>query len=108
MKNAARVSFLLSLTLPTAMAVARSQAPLSTFVERFDRAIDAIVPADAQVEMLAQDFGIAEGPVWVDDGRLGYVLFSDIAANVIYRWSSGGGVSVFLERSGYTGPDPTN
>jgi gluconolactonase len=108
MKNAARASLLLSFVLPAAVAFARAQVPLSAFVERFDPAVDAIVPADAQVEMLAQDFGIAEGPVWIDDGRLGYVLFSDIAANVIYRWSPGGGVSVFLERSGYTGPDPTN
>ncbi len=112
MKKAARFSFLLSSILLIAVGFARSQAPLSAplgaFVERYDPAIDAIVPADAQVEMVAQDFGIAEGPVWIDDGRFGYVLFSDIPANVIYRWSPFGGVSVFLERSGYTGQDPMN
>jgi hypothetical protein len=35
----------------------------------------------------------------------GYLLFSDNAANVIYRWEQGKPLSVFLERSGYTGRD---
>ena len=112
MTKAARFSFLLPSILLTAVGFAQSpappSAPLGAFVERYDPAIDAIVPLDAQVEVLAQDFGIAEGPIWIDDGRSGYVLFSDIPANVIYRWSPFGGVSVFLEGSGYTGRDPMN
>ena len=89
MNKAARFSFLLPSILLTAVGFAQSQAPpgapLGAFVERYDPAIDAIVPQDAQVEVLAEDFGIAEGPIWIDDGRSGYVLFSDIPANVIYR-----------------------
>jgi gluconolactonase len=35
----------------------------------------------------------------------GFLLFSDIPANVIYRWSAGDGVSIYLEKSGYQKPD---
>jgi gluconolactonase len=43
----------------------------------------------------------------VRDGGRGHLLFSDNAANVIYKWAEGQPLSVFLERSGYTGPDVT-
>ncbi|MGH9439578.1 MAG: SMP-30/gluconolactonase/LRE family protein, partial [Terriglobia bacterium] len=36
----------------------------------------------------------------------GYLLFSDIPANVIDKWSPDGKVSVFLEKSGFTGTNP--
>jgi gluconolactonase len=42
------------------------------------------IPSDAKLEMLATGFLQPEGPVWVDS--LG-ILFSDIKANKIYRWS---------------------
>jgi gluconolactonase len=42
------------------------------------------IPADAKLEKLATGFLQPEGPVWVDS--LG-ILFSDIQANKIYRWS---------------------
>lgn len=71
---------------------------------RLDPALDDIVPAGAHVEKLAQ-FEFTEGPVWVRKG--GYLLFSDIPGNAIYKWSPGGDVSVFLKPSGYTGADPT-
>jgi len=43
-----------------------------------------------------------EGPVWVpQDG--GFLLFSDIPRNSIYKWQEGKGESLFLKPSGYTG-----
>ena len=77
-------------------------------VVKLDPALDAIVSADARLELLGECFGIAEGPVWVSEGRGGYLLFSDIAANVIYKWMPGRPTSVFLEQSGFTGTDNTN
>jgi gluconolactonase len=77
-------------------------------VVKLDPALDAIVSADARLELLGEGFGIAEGPVWVSEGPGGYLLFSDIAANVIYKWMPGGRTSVFLEKSGFTGTDNTN
>jgi gluconolactonase len=75
-------------------------------VVKLDPALDAVVSTDARLEQLGEGFGITEGPVWVSDG--GYLLFSDIAGNVIYRWTPGGQTSVFLEKSGFTGTDNTN
>ncbi len=73
-------------------------------VVRLDPALDAIVAPDARLDVLKSDvYGITEGPVWVPEGGSGHLLFSDIAANVIYRWSAQDEVTVFLKDSGYTG-----
>ena len=106
MKNRARYFSLSVMFLATALV--RAQTPAGGVIERFDPALDAIVSTNAKVELLAGDFGIAEGPVWIEDRPTGYLLFSDIAANVIYKWTPDGQVSVFLEKSGYTGGDPLN
>lgn len=76
-------------------------------VERLHPSLDAIVPTNAQLEQLGDRFALTEGPVWVRDGARGHLLFSDNAANVIYKWAEGQPLSVFLERSGYTGADVT-
>src|SRR5206468_8611222 len=62
---------------------------------------------DAQMETLGYRFALAEGPVWVpgENRQPGFLLFSDNAANVIYKWSENGPLSVFLENSGFTGRD---
>ena len=75
-------------------------------VVRLDPSLDALVPASAKVEKVAGEFGFTEGPVWVRQG--GYLLFSDIPANVINKWTPADGkVSVFLNKTGFTGSDPT-
>ena len=91
-----------------ASAWASAQTPSKVVIERLDPALDAIVSSDAKLELLDDHFGTTEGPVWIQEGRSGYLLFSDIPANVIYKWAPEGGVSVFLERSGYTGTDMSN
>jgi gluconolactonase len=74
------------------------------FVARLNRELDDIVPGDAKVEKLAGSFGFLEGPVWVHGG--GYLLFSDIPANVIFKFSPDTGkVSVAVPYSGFTGVD---
>jgi len=80
-----------------------AQTQEKTHVIKLDPAMDNIVSPDAKVERLADGFQNLEGPVWVRKG--GYLLFSDIPKNVINRWNPvDGKVSLFLERSGYTGP----
>ncbi len=79
-------------------------ADLEHAVVRIDPALDQIVAADAKLEILKADyFGLTEGPVWIQQGRTGYLLFSDIGANAIYKWTPDSALSVFLENSGYTG-----
>jgi len=40
--------------------------------------------------------------VWVDEGKSGYLLLSDMYANVIYKVTPEGKVSLYLDHSGYT------
>jgi gluconolactonase len=78
-----------------------AQAPSA--VLRLDPALDAIVRPDATVQTLKADyFGYTEGPVWMPDGGSGFLVFSDMAANRIYKWA-GGQLSVYRERAGFTG-----
>jgi sugar lactone lactonase YvrE len=39
------------------------------------------------IEKIAGGFQFTEGPIWVPEG---YLLFSDIPANIIYKWTPGG------------------
>ena len=66
--------------------------------DRFYKFIDM----DSQVEILAGELEWAEGPVWVES--LNALLFSDVAANKIYRWDESKGLSVFVHPSGHA-PD---
>ena len=66
-------------------------------IVRLDPAFDALVPADAQIEKLADGYGFTEGPVWVRRGDPGpYLLFSDIPNNAIRKWSPTEGTSDFM------------
>ncbi|MDO8795539.1 MAG: SMP-30/gluconolactonase/LRE family protein [Vicinamibacterales bacterium] len=70
-------------------------------VLRLDPALDAIISPGAKLETLVEDyFGGDEGPVW--DKAAGHLLFSDQAANRIYRMTPDGTFSVHLENSGLT------
>jgi len=73
-------------------------------VDRWDPAMDAIVPKDWKIEKLAEGFGWAEGPIWVKSG--GYLLFTDVPGNKMWKWSENGGLEKFLDPSGATLPDP--
>lgn len=75
-------------------------------VERLDPDLDALVPPDATLEVIATGFRWSEGPVWVPDRSGGFLLFSDIPANTVFRWKSGDGISTYLKPSGYSGTLP--
>nr|WP_295922056.1 SMP-30/gluconolactonase/LRE family protein [uncultured Dyadobacter sp.] len=66
-----------------------------------DPSFEKLLPKDSRIEVLASGFEWSEGPVWVKEG--GYLLFSDVPKNKIYKWDEKEGLSVFLEPSGYTG-----
>jgi gluconolactonase len=76
--------------------------PIVGQIHRHSPALDAVVASDARIQQLADGFIWAEGPVWVRDG--GYLVFSDVPGNVMYRWSVADGVSAFMDPSGYDGP----
>jgi len=75
-------------------------------IERLDASLNELIPEDAKIEVLAEGFSWAEGPVWVP--ALSSVLFSDVPKNVVYKWNEQDGNSVFLKPSGMTGYAPAN
>jgi gluconolactonase len=85
---------------------APSAKPFS--ITRSDPKLDAVVAADAQAELIATGFGLNAGPVWVPEGRSGYLLVGGLLDNVIYKISADKQVSVFMEQAGYTGNDVGN
>jgi len=72
-------------------------------IERLHPQFDKLVPKGAKMEMLGTGYKWTEGPVWVAEG--GYLLFSEIPSNRIYRFK-GGKIALFMHPSGYTGKKP--
>ncbi len=73
-------------------------------IDRWDPAMDAIVPKDWKIEKLADGFGWAEGPIWIKSGS--YLLFTDVPGNKMWKWSEKGGLEKFLDPSGAATFDP--
>ena len=74
-------------------------------IHRYSSALDRLIDPAAEIELLTSGFIWSEGPAWIADG--GYLLLSDVPANKMYRWSETEGISVFLDPSGYDGPNPS-
>lgn len=91
----ALVSF--SFFMPSANANSGEFIDLEVVV--YDDRFYQFVDMDNQVEVLADELEWAEGPVWVES--INALLFSDVAANKIYRWDESKGLSVFVYPSGH-------
>jgi gluconolactonase len=97
---------MLSLAALMLMGTVHAAAPVKiedATIDRWDPAMDAIVPKDWKIEKLAEGFGWAEGPIWVKSG--GYLLFTDVPGNKMWKWSEKGGLEKFLDPSGAASPD---
>ena len=71
---------------------------MSTKPPKHSEKFGSIVSERSEVKRIATGFQFTEGPVW--SAQEGFLLFSDIPANKILKWSPDGGVSVFREPSG--------
>ncbi len=69
-------------------------------IERLSAEMDSFFSKDAVIEVLADGFDWSEGPVWIADG--GFLLFSDVPSNKIFKWKEGEGTKLYLSPSGYT------
>lgn len=58
-----------------------------------------IVDEDAEPEIITEGYQFTEGPLWHASG---YLLFSDIPANSVYKWMPGEGAEIFLKPSGHS------
>lgn len=54
---------------------------------------------DAEPQKITEGYKFTEGPVWHESG---YLLFSDIPANTVYKWTPGGQAEEFLNPSGHS------
>ena len=75
-------------------------------IEVYDSIALTIVDPDATFEILAKGFWWSEGPLWVDE--LEAVLFSDVPANKIYKWSKKDSLSIYLLSAGHSGEENTD
>src|SRR5437868_9699980 len=81
-------------------------------IEVLDSKLNSLIAPGTPIEKLASGFDWSEGPVWIKPGNAplnsgplsvrqgGYLLFSDVPSNTVYRWSATDGVSIFLKPSG--------
>ena len=88
---------------PAISTVDTKNFPTIGEIIRLSPEIDDLIDKDAKIEVLADGFIWAEGPVWVNDEKEGHLLFSDIPRNSVMKWREGVGVDLFLKPSGYTG-----
>ena len=75
-------------------------------IERLDPSLDLLIPKNATLELLAEGFQWAEGPLWVPN--LNGVLFTDVPKNTAYLWTESEGLSEFISHSGMTNHAPHN
>lgn len=110
-----RLIFLLPLTLlfacagsetsttTTPKAITEKTYQTTGSIERMDPALDAIIPVDAKIEILAEGFTWSEGPLWVPE--LNSLLFSDVPQNKVWKWSEADSLQLYLEPSGMSDPN---
>lgn len=95
-KTGARFAMALVLTLQAFVA---ERATGASAVARLDQALDGVVARNTSLEVVltgtVKDY--FEGPTWVQNPRGGYLLFTDGPANLIYRWTPDGRLSVYLD-----------
>jgi gluconolactonase len=82
----------------------KKTGPSAPTIVRLDPRLDEIVPANAELEKIADGFTWAEGPVWSRTGK--YLLFSDVPNNQIVKLKPGEAAQIFLDPSGYSGTEP--
>ena len=58
-----------------------------------------VVDENAEPEIITEGYEFTEGPLWHESG---YLLFSDIPANTVYKWTPGEGAEMYLKPSGHS------
>jgi gluconolactonase len=99
-----RLFITLVLICGSSLVPAGAPQQASVRIERLDPSLDRLISPDASVEIVAQGYDWSEGPVWSKTG--GFLLFSDVPQNVVYRFKPGEGAREYLKPSGYTGKTP--
>jgi gluconolactonase len=74
-------------------------------IQIYDPRLLDILDTSSQIEILADSFTWAEGPLWLQKEQK--LIFTDVPENTIYSWDVNYGKQVYLKPSGYTIKDST-
>lgn len=99
------MSLRINIVLAAAVAITACSSdkapPQQGPIERVSPKLDALIKPEAKVEILAEGFEWAEGPLWLADQQM--LLFTDVPENRIYSWREGQQANqIYLEPSGNT------
>ena len=73
-------------------------------IEFISKEVNKLIKKDAKVEVIVDGCEFTEGPLWLEKEQM--LLFSDIPANTIYKWTEAKGKEVFVKPGGYTDSTP--
>jgi len=98
-----QIFFLFFLIAFNFSAFSQETKPAIATIEFLSDELSRIIKKDAKVETVAEGFQFTEGPLWVEKEKM--LLFSDVPANTIYKWTEKKGKEIYLKPSGYTGSE---
>jgi len=98
-----QIFFLFFLIAFNFSAFSQETKPTIATIEFLSDELSRIIKKDAKVETVAEGFQFTEGPLWVEKEKM--LLFSDVPANTIYKWTEKKGKEIYLKPSGYTGSE---
>ncbi len=82
-----------------------SQEVTNSDITVFDESVLSIINKNAKIEILADSFIVAEGPLW--DSSENRLIFTDVRQNKIFTWDENDGVREYISPSGSTGYAPS-
>jgi gluconolactonase len=97
MKNITILYYFLTLSV---LGYSQESKPGTGTIEFVSDELSRLINKDAKVEIVAEGFTFTEGPLWFDKQKM--LLFSDVPANTIYKWTETKGKEVYLKPGGYT------
>jgi gluconolactonase len=82
-----------------------SQNNINEVITVFDNSILSVIDKNAKIEVLGNNFKVAEGPLWDDNENK--LIFTDVRQNKMFVWSENNGVNEYIVPSGSTGYAPS-
>lgn len=82
-----------------------SQETINNDISVFDDTVLSIISKNAKIEILADSFMVAEGPLW--DSNKNRLIFTDVRQNKIFTWDEKSSVKDYISPSGSTGYAPS-